>query len=61
MWVLNEESGVAALLESLSGDILVDRLSGFAFFKKDNRKILIGVWAQNIRRNNYWDGPFAPE
>lgn len=61
LWVLNEEHGVPGVLEPLTDSILVDRTSGFAFYldrARQNRKILIGVRAQNVRRNNYWDGPF---
>lgn len=60
MWVLNEEQGVPGVLKPVAPEIVYDALSGFAFYvnKKDRRKILIGVWAQNVRRNNYWDGPF---
>jgi len=61
MWVLNEEQPIPGILDSLTDSILVDRTSGFAFYldrECSNRKILIGVRAQNVRRNNYWDGPF---
>ncbi len=61
LWVLNEERGIPGILDALTDSILVDRTSGFAFYldrARENRKILIGVRAQNVRRNNYWDGPF---
>lgn len=61
MFVLNEEEGFPGRLDTLAPDIIRDRLSGFVFYVDsavNNRKILIGVRAQNARRNNYWDGPF---
>ncbi|MCH8028655.1 MAG: hypothetical protein IH874_01825 [Candidatus Dadabacteria bacterium] len=60
MWILNEEQGMPGVMKPLSGEIVYDALSGFAFYvnKKERRKILIGIWARNVRRNNYWDGPF---
>lgn len=45
----------------LNDELLLDPLRGFVFYVDKacaNRKILVGVWAQNVRRNNYWDGPF---
>jgi hypothetical protein len=34
--------------------------SGFAFYqdRRTARKILIGVYAENVALNNYYDGPF---
>ncbi len=60
MWILNEEDGIPGVFEPLSDEIAVDKLSGFAFYldRSSQRKILIGVNAQNIKRNNYYDGPF---
>jgi len=45
----------------LNEDLVLDPLRGFVFYVDKTcaaRKILVGVWAQNVRRNNYWDGPF---
>lgn len=61
MWVLNEERGIPGYFISLTDSIVIDKTSGFAFYldrAHGDRKILIGVRAQNVRRNNYWDGPF---
>lgn len=61
MFVLNEEGAIPGILIPLAEGLVWDKLSGFVFYVDSlcqNRKILIGVWAQNIRRNNYWDGPF---
>ena len=46
--------------EPLSEELVVCSLSGFAFYldHEYGRKILVGVRAQNVKRNNYFDGPF---
>lgn len=40
--------------------VLIGKRTGFAFYRDDrtNRKILIGVFDDNWRANNYFDGPF---
>jgi hypothetical protein len=40
--------------------ILVGKRTGFVFYRDHwlNRKILIGVYEENVRVNNYLDGPF---
>ena len=40
--------------------ILVGKRTGFAYYRDHRleRKILIGVFEQNVRLNNYFDGPF---
>jgi hypothetical protein len=40
--------------------IVVGKRSGFVFYRDHrlDRKILIGVYAENVRVNNYFDGPF---
>lgn len=61
MFVLNEEGNIPGRLTPLADGLVWDKLSGFVFYVdslRQQRKILVGVWAQNIRRNNYWDGPF---
>lgn len=61
MFVLNEEKSIPGKLIPLKNALVWDKLSGFVFYVdslRQGRKILVGVWAQNIRRNNYWDGPF---
>ena len=67
MYVLDESDGVPFDLEALAVDslvyenLLINPASSFIFYRDSehqNRKILAGVWGQNIRCNNYWDGPF---
>ena len=61
MFVLNEEIALPAQLTRVTDSILIDEHGGFAFYLDHacgDRKILIGVRKQNVRRNNYWDGPF---
>ena len=45
---------------AISERILIGKRTGFAFYRdhKRERKILIGVFAGNVRLNNYFDGPF---
>jgi hypothetical protein len=38
--------------------ILIGRRTGFAFYRLDDRKVLIGVNARQSRLNTYYDGPF---
>jgi hypothetical protein len=40
--------------------ILIGKRTGFAYYRDHrlDRKILIGVFEQNVRLNNYFDGPF---
>lgn len=46
-------------LITVKESLLLGRLSGFSFYRDtNNRLILIGVDSTNIRRNNYYDGPF---
>lgn len=44
----------------LTDRILIGRRTSFAFYRdaKIDRKILIGVYAGNVRVNSYYDGPF---
>ena len=58
-FVLDESVVLSDVLYKLEEGLYIGRLSGFAFYEdKLKRKILIGVDADNIRRNNYYDGPF---
>lgn len=61
-YILNEEGGVPDQLyaSEVSERVLIGRRTGFAFYKDKNldRKILIGVYAENSHVNNYLDGPF---
>ena len=61
LWVLSEEEPVPDVLDPMADDVLVGRRSGFAFWMDkahNDRKVLIGVRQLNIRRNDYYDGPF---
>ena len=61
MWVLNEDEVVPDQLIPVRHDILVGQKSKFAFYidnANQDRKILIGVGIDNIKQNNYYDGPF---
>lgn len=58
-FVLDETAALPDTLEGRADRLWVGRLSGFAFYADDlGRKVLIGVDADNTRRNNYYDGPF---
>lgn len=60
-FVLDEEGHLAQPYAPLNEDLVFDPLRGFVFYMDKTcakRRILVGVWAQNVRRNNYWDGPF---
>ena len=61
LWVLNEEEPVPDVFDTIEDDLLFGRRSGFAFYvdrAHGDRKILAGVRQLNIRRNDYFDGPF---
>lgn len=60
LWVLDEERGARWKWEDLGDHLLLHPGSGFVFFRDpDNgRKLLVGVDAQNVEMNNYYDGPF---
>ncbi len=60
-WVLNEEAPLPDAFDELRPGLLIGRRSGFAFWRDDaagGRKVLIGVRQLNVRRNDYYDGPF---
>ncbi len=60
-YILNEDNLPEKLVRSsTSGRILIGQRTGFAFYHDDKleRKILIGVFAENADTNNYFDGPF---
>ena len=61
-YILNETQAVPDQLDvsDVSPRIVIGRRSGFAFYldKNKDRKILIGVFAENSNVNNYLDGPF---
>lgn len=61
-YILDETDPATDALEPLprSDRILVGKRTGFAYYRDHrlDRKILIGVFDQNVRLNNYFDGPF---
>lgn len=61
-YILNETAPVPDELYAsrISDRIVIGRRTGFAYYKDDRkkRKILIGVYRDNVRDNNYFDGPF---
>ena len=61
MYVADEDNGPLKGIMVISDDLVVDKVSGFAFYvdaENNDRKILMGVRGKNIRQNNYYDGPF---
>lgn len=63
MFVLNEAAPKSEeFLPYSDGDpsILIGMRTGFAFYQDRylERKILVGVYAGNVEKNNYFDGPF---
>jgi hypothetical protein len=62
LYVLDETAPVAdAFLPLKRTDrILIGKRTGFAFYRDHrlDRKILIGVFMNNVEANNYFDGPF---
>jgi hypothetical protein len=61
-YVLNEDVPVTESFRptKINKDVVIGRRSGFAYYldRENKRKILIGVNQLNVRRNNYYDGPF---
>lgn len=61
-YILDETAPVSDQLEPArrSDRLLLGKRTGFAYYRdhRIDRKILIGVFEQNIRLNNYFDGPF---
>ena len=59
-YLLNEEVAAPEEYRRLNKDVIVGKRTGFAFYddKAMNRRMLVGVNGWNIRRNNYYDGPF---
>jgi hypothetical protein len=62
LYILDETVKVADdFFQSPKSDrIIVGKRSGFVFYRdlRLDRKILIGVFDENVRINNYFDGPF---
>jgi len=59
-FVLDPETPLPDVLVPFDRGIVVGRISGFAFYvdAMRDRSILIAIDADNMRRNNYYDGPF---
>jgi hypothetical protein len=61
-YILDESAPVSDGLQALarSDRVLVGKRTGFAYYRDHrlDRKILIGVFEQNVRLNSYFDGPF---
>lgn len=58
-FVLDETAPLPDVLYELGPGLLAGRLSGFVFYTDTmGQKVLVGVDANNVRRNNYYDGPF---
>jgi len=59
-WILNEETYVPEGFDKATDFLFFGRRTGFAFFNDsiNNRKILVGVDANNVLKNNWYDGPF---
>jgi hypothetical protein len=62
LYLLDESAKVPDELAPLSraDRLLVGKRTGFAYYRDQrlDRKILVGVFEQNVRLNNYFDGPF---
>jgi hypothetical protein len=62
LYILDETVNVADdFIDGPQGDrILVGKRTGFIFYqdRRRDRKILIGVYGENVDVNNYFDGPF---
>jgi hypothetical protein len=60
-WALNEEAPVPDTLEPVAHDLLLGKISGFAFWldkAHGGRKILASISRSHASRNDYFDGPF---
>jgi hypothetical protein len=62
LYLLDETVTPADAFVPAGGDgrIIIGKRTGFAFYRghRRDRKILIGVHADNVLANNYFDGPF---
>lgn len=59
-FILDETVALPDSLHPYGKDIFVGRLSEFGFYSEPgmNRKVLFAVATKNVKRNNYYDGPF---
>ncbi len=58
MFVLDESRKLPESLTTNDARVWIGEKSRFAFYQDGDRKILFGVLADNVKRNNYYDGPF---
>ncbi len=59
-WLLNEEDSLPESFVNLVDNVEIGKRTEFVFYEDQElrRKILFGVKYQNIRLNNWFDGPF---
>ncbi len=60
IWILDEEDRLLDDFIVIDDYFLIAKRTQFVFYddKKLNRKVLVGVYGENMKRNNYFDGPF---
>lgn len=58
-YILHTNTLDASSLQNIGNELMLDERTGYVF-KNDtlNRNILVAISAQNILKNNYYDGPF---
>jgi len=59
-WILNEHTKFQEKLNTYNEDLYYSKRTDFVYYndKEYDRKILVGVNYYNIRKNNWFDGPF---
>lgn len=58
LFALDEDGVQPEDLEAYGESVWIGKKTGFAFYQNGDRKILMAVNADNVKRNNYFDGPF---
>jgi hypothetical protein len=60
LYILDEENRLQTEFIPLDENFLLEKRTQFVFYHDTHnyRKILVAVFAENIKRNNYYDGPF---
>jgi hypothetical protein len=60
LFILDESSNIHAEFITVSENFLLEKRTQFVFYNdlENHRKILTAVYAENTKRNNYYDGPF---
>lgn len=58
-YVLDEESGIRETFELVDESHLLSKRTAFVYYydRRYDRKILVGAYLDNIRLNNFYDGP----